>query len=173
MFRQSDFSYSFSTLTQTHNSARSISTTFIYNGSSGSAGISQPSALSGQGKQAKSGAVASFADWVWSSMLFIYMSFHLVLCYLITLYHSLPLCRHQRLKSMIFKDWLVSVKPDGIISRFMGLDVAWLDYVQHILIPLFSAVCTAPEDDVLHHPVEEFLGTRRLVFMMQSRLTVK
>ncbi|PPQ98873.1 hypothetical protein CVT24_003504 [Panaeolus cyanescens] len=157
-FRESDFSYSFSTLTNSHNnSGRSISTTFIYNGSSGSAGISKPSALSQPAKQLHFGTWPDAVNWIWSSLLFIYMAFHLVLCYLITLYHSLPLCRDQNISSMVFKDWLLSVKPDGVLSRILGLDVAWLSYVQHILIPLFSAVCTAPEECVLDHPVEEFL----------------
>lgn len=35
---------------------------------------------------------------------------------------------------------------------------AWGEYAFTVLLPLFSAVCTAPEDDVLRHPVEEFLG---------------
>lgn len=40
----------------------------------------------------------------------------------------------------------------------MGLDLAWRDFTYTVLLPLFSAVCTAPEEDVLQHPVEEFLG---------------
>jgi hypothetical protein len=38
------------------------------------------------------------------------------------------------------------------------MDLAWRDYTQTVLLPLFSAICTAPDIEVQCHPVEEFLG---------------
>ena len=40
----------------------------------------------------------------------------------------------------------------------VGLDKRWRAFMQDVCMPLFSAVCTAPRDDVETHPAEEFLG---------------
>lgn len=40
----------------------------------------------------------------------------------------------------------------------VGLDRRWRTFMQDVCIPLFSAVCTAPRNDVETHPAEEFLG---------------
>lgn len=40
----------------------------------------------------------------------------------------------------------------------VGLDKRWRTFMQDVCIPLFSAVCTAPLNDVETHPAEEFLG---------------
>jgi hypothetical protein len=40
----------------------------------------------------------------------------------------------------------------------VGFDKRWRTFMQDVCIPLFSAVCTAPRNDVENHPAEEFLG---------------
>ncbi|KAI9445517.1 hypothetical protein H4582DRAFT_932630 [Lactarius indigo] len=47
--------------------------------------------------------------------------------------------------------------PRGPLARMAGLDARWRAFVQDAYVPLFSAVCTAPQEDVEEHPAEEFL----------------
>ena len=60
--------------------------------------------------------------------------------------------------SVTFREWTWHTTPKGILARWMRLDASWRDFTQDILLPMFSAVCTAPEEDVYAHPAAEFLG---------------
>jgi len=158
MFRPADFSYSFSSLfLSTNIYLRRITTTMIYNGRSGRAGISKPSSLGGSGKN--QGVLVSTIQSVWVTGLFICLTVQLLLCYIITLFHAVPIWRSASIPSTVFRDWAVQTKPRGFLVKLCGMDVAWQDYIHSVLLPLLSAVCTAPEEDVMNHPMEELLGT--------------
>ncbi|KAF8973825.1 splicing factor, Prp19-binding domain-containing protein [Flammula alnicola] len=163
-FRQADFSYSFSSLTfpATKWLDRSITTTMIYNGGSGRAGVSMPS---GFGTTSKNhGSSSTWVEKLWISGLFLYLTLQLIICYLITLFHSLPFWRSSEVPNLVFRDWASHTTPKGILAKMTGMDVAWKDYVQTVLIPLVSAVCTAPDTDVMSHPMEEILDYVWLTF---------
>lgn len=52
-----------------------------------------------------------------------------------------------------------------------GLDKRWRMFMQDVCFPLFSAVCTAPLNDVETHPAEEFLGAfLRSMFIFDNKL---
>lgn len=157
--RQADFSYSFSSLAfpTAKREHRTITTTVIYNGASGREGVSKPSFLRpGGGK--KHHAIHAFGLELWSSVVFVYMTFQVVVCFLITLYHSLPFWRAKNIANITFRQWTLEVTPTGYLSRLVGMDAAWKQYVQMVLVPIVSAVCTAPETNVMDHPMEEILG---------------
>lgn len=156
-FRQADFSYSFSSLCSPKSLDRAITTTMIYNGGSGRSGISKPSDLGG-GLTEKRGTTAYFLQKLRIAALFICLTAQLALCYLITLSYALPFRRSSNIPNLKFRDWAVKVTPSNLFFRMLGMDTTWRDYVQMVLIPLLSAVCTSPEEDVLDHPVEEILG---------------
>lgn len=157
-FREADFSYSFSSLSfsskeQQH---RTITTTMIYNGDSGRAGVSKPSSLSNANKQ--DGLFQNAIHKMWTTGLFFLFTVQLILCYSITLYHSLPFWRQLNISAMTFQEWASQSTPQSTLSKWLRLDVMWAHYIHSTLIPLFSAVCTAPAEDILNHPMEEFLG---------------
>ncbi|KAF8807643.1 hypothetical protein BYT27DRAFT_7223445 [Phlegmacium glaucopus] len=154
MFRPADFTYSFSSLFLSPK-LRRITTTMIYNGASGRAGVSKPSSLGGNSKNL--GVFASTIQNVWATGLFICMTTQLLLCFIITLFHAVPIWRSTSAPSIVFRDWAVQTKPHGFLAKLCGMDVAWQDYIHSVLLPLLSAVCTAPEEDVMNHPMEEFL----------------
>ncbi|KAG6918686.1 hypothetical protein DXG01_012504 [Tephrocybe rancida] len=158
-FREADFSYSFSLLTSpSPTQDRQINTTMIYNGSSGRTGLSMPSVLDEpyQLTKGKSFLTRAFTR-VWTIGLFVLLTLQLLVCYVRTAHYALPFRRPKTLEKMTFGEWAQRTVPTGLLARWTGFDFAWKDYTQTVLIPLFSAVCTAPEEDVLQHPVEEFL----------------
>jgi len=156
MFRQADFSYSFSSLlTSADISLRRITTTIIYNGSSGRAGVSKPSSLGGSNKDL--GVLASTIQRVWVAGLFIFSTAQLLLCYIITIFHAIPIWRSTNISNTVFRAWAVQTEPHGFLAKCCGMDTAWQDYIRFVLLPLISAVCTAPEEDVMNHPMEEIL----------------
>jgi hypothetical protein len=57
-----------------------------------------------------------------------------------------------------FREWVELTTPQSVLSKWLGLDVHWVKYAQEVLVPLFSGVCTASEQSIWDHPVEEFLG---------------
>ncbi|KAF9569808.1 hypothetical protein CPC08DRAFT_739086 [Agrocybe pediades] len=164
-FRQADFSYSFSALKfpTSRWRERSITTTMIYNGGSGRSGVSKPSYLSANAMD-KQGRLVNFVYTLWTSALFILLTIQLVFCYLITLYHSLPFWRPENLSSLTFRTWALQQTPTSFLAKLTRMDVAWDHYIQTVMIPLLSAVCTAPEEDVLNHPMEEVLDYVWLTF---------
>ena len=155
MFREADFSYSFSSLFFSTDVYRRITATMIYNGSSGRAGVGKPSSFSVSRKQ---GVLASTIQRVWATALFICSTAQLLLCFIITLSHAVPICRPTSIPNIVFQDWAIQTKPRGFLAKCCGMDIAWQDYIHFVMVPLLSALCTAPEEDVMNHPMEEILG---------------
>jgi microfibrillar-associated protein 1 len=74
------------------------------------------------------------------------------------LFLSVPIWRSNDVEETSFAEWAERTAPTGALARWLGMDLVWRDYTQTVLLPLFSAICTAPDEDVLRHPAEEFLG---------------
>ncbi|KAG6902997.1 hypothetical protein C0995_008570 [Termitomyces sp. Mi166 len=158
-FREANFTYSFSLLTPPSSTrGRQINATMIYNGSSGCAGLSMPSILDEPYHLTKGkGFLTRAFTRVWTVSLFVLLTLYIGVCYVRMLFYSLPFWRPKWIHKMTFEEWAKWTIPKDIFSKWTGMDLAWIDYTQSVLLPLFSAVCTAPEEDVLRHPVEEFL----------------
>ncbi|KAF8167858.1 splicing factor, Prp19-binding domain-containing protein [Crassisporium funariophilum] len=158
VFRQADFSYSFSTLLpSTKLECQRITTTLIYNGGSGRAGVSKPSSFGGLVQTKIRGSSIALAQRIWATSLFLCLTIQLFLCYSITLFHAVPIWRSSKVSTSTFRGWTTKCRPRGPLARWSGMDTAWPDYVQTVLVPLLSAVCTAPEADIMNHPIEEIL----------------
>ncbi|GLB36577.1 putative microfibril-associated/Pre-mRNA processing [Lyophyllum shimeji] len=158
-FREADFSYSFSLMTPpTPTQERQITATMIYNGSSGLRGLSMPSILDEPYRATKGrGCFVRAATRAWTIGLFVLVTMQIAVCYVRMLLFALPFWRGKNVESKTFGEWAEETVPRSVLARWTGVDVAWRDYTQTVLLPLFSAVCTAPGEDVLRHPVEEFL----------------
>lgn len=143
---RADFSYSFSHIVRPD----LITTHTIYNGATGRAGVSISS--------------SSFQStprdgWSWSLVL-IYLRFlpellELLLNFIRLVILSSPFLRPRGI--LTFAEWSSQNRPSGYLGTIFGLHTSWDDFVERILIPTFSAVCTAPREDVLLHPAEELL----------------
>ncbi|KAJ3802562.1 hypothetical protein GGU11DRAFT_549248 [Lentinula aff. detonsa] len=162
-FRKTDFSYSFSRLIpKNDDNSRKITTDIIYNGNSGIAGVSIPSSMRLSGKVLSSIHAAAAEAYVYG--IFLLMCIKLLILYIRVLLLSIPIFRPQDVEEMTFRTWSTSMIPRGSLARWTSLDLAWTEFTQDVLIPLFSAVCTAPESDIYDHPVEEFLDYIWLTF---------
>jgi len=169
-FRQADFSYSFSFLrpAATKWDDRTITTTMIYNGGSGRSGVSKPSNFGLGTTTEKPGHISRCTSSLGIYCLFLCSTIQLIFCYLFTLFHALPFRRPATTHDLVFKEWTLQIAPEGFLARLIGMDAAWKNYVHTVLVPLLSAVCTAPEADVMNHPVEEILGVK-LGFPVQAK----
>lgn len=92
--------------------------------------------------------------------MFLLVTAHVAICYLRLLLFALPFWRGNALgvETTTFGEWAERTVPTGVLARWSGFDMAWRNFTHTVLVPLFSAVCTAPAEDVLRHPMEEFLG---------------
>ncbi|KAG7450733.1 uncharacterized protein BT62DRAFT_1072763 [Guyanagaster necrorhizus] len=153
-FAPRDFSYSFSLLS-TSEKGRHITAEIIYNGSSGLGGVSMPSTL--DNSKADLGLTLRAASKAWTTGLFVLWSIHVLFCYLRLLWLSIPVVRSAGIETMTYKAWVKQTHPTGLLARWTGFDDVWTEFTHAIMVPLFSAVCTAPEQEILDHPVEEFL----------------
>ncbi|KAF5392565.1 hypothetical protein D9757_002116 [Collybiopsis confluens] len=159
-FKKTDFSYSFSRLLPRRDTcARKITAALIYNGSSGTAGIGMPSSLSSLRKDQVESLVPSMALQLYTYCVFAIMCARLLILYIRILLLSIPIFRPHHVQVMTFRAWSELTVPRGTIARWTMLDIAWINFTRSVLVPLFSAVCTAPESSVYEHPVEEFLET--------------
>lgn len=131
----------------------------IYNGASGRAGISIPSIFNRSYLQAK-GEPAIFRVYTKVTVLalFALVTIQVVFNYLRLILLSVPCLRPSHLENMTFHEWTSNTVPRGILAHWSGLDTSWEDFTKHVLVPLFSAVCTASETSIMEHPMEEFLG---------------
>ncbi|KAF4605694.1 hypothetical protein EYR40_004483 [Pleurotus pulmonarius] len=153
-FRADDFTYSFSQLSS---HSRKITTTILYNGSSGKRGLSMPSSMRGDSSLKHEPWLFRTITLIWCWGLYMAMIPPLAICYLRLLCLSMPLFRSKDIKNMTFKEWATKSTPKGMISKLLSLDVAWTQFVSEIMVPLFLAVCTTSEDDIMGHPIEEIL----------------
>lgn len=158
-FQEADFSYSFSLLfPPTSTRVKQITATMIYNGNSGLGGLSMPSLLDEPYHSTKGrGLLVRAFTKAWTVGLFLYMTMCITVCFLRMLFLSVPIWRSNDRKTS-FAEWAEKTVPTNILARWTGMDSVWRDYTQTVLLPLFSAICTAPEHDIQRHPVEEFLG---------------
>lgn len=181
VFRPADFSYSFSSLSRarthrfTHTAptnAFSLTTTMLYNGASGREGLSMPSSMRNWHSQYKEQHTAvRAAVGAYTYPMFVLQTMQIAICYLWMLLCTVPVFRFRGSAggedTMTFKQWAEWRAPKNIVARWAGIDLVWGAYFRRVLVPLFSAVCTAPEQDVLEHPVEEFLGLSIIVTCAQ------
>ncbi|KAJ3770210.1 splicing factor, Prp19-binding domain-containing protein, partial [Lentinula raphanica] len=155
-FRKTDFSYSFSRLLpKTGDATRRITTDLIYNGNSGLEGVSIPSSMRSS-KDTLPTALATAAN-AYNYGVFALMCIKLLILYIRVLFLSIPIFRPRDVEEMTFRTWSTLTIPKGRVARWTSLDLAWVAFAQDVLLPLFSAVCTAPENSIYDHPVEEFL----------------
>lgn len=176
-FRIADFSYSFSSLKYLTESASSdISATMIYNGANGVKGVSMPSSSKPSLRVPTSPFLALW-DQIQAYFAFALGALLLALFYLRLLAYSLPLhipdhvhiqklsCSiplwlpipHRMRSDMTLREWRDATAPSSPSSRLLGLHTKWRDFVSNVVMPLFSAVCTASAEDMWEHPVEELL----------------
>ncbi|KAL4243908.1 Zeta Carotene Desaturase and Related Oxidoreductase [Abortiporus biennis] len=176
-FRQQDYSYSFSNLSfpSTSSSLPELTTTMIYNGASGKGGVGMPSSL----RSSYSGGILSSLIRT-ISQLRAYLHFFLstillLMFYLRLLFFSLPIhvtttsslfawIPRRPPKDMTLQEWTKRTSPSNPLAVLFGLDARWYEFVNRILIPLFSAVCTAGEDVIWDMPIEELLDYIYLTF---------
>jgi len=128
----------------------------IYNGSSGLAGVSMPSDVGHIGvRYLHKYVILAFICRGWA---FLTAALLLLVCYVRLLCYAAPAFRPGRWEAMTFSAWATETIPANAIARMLGFDAVWKDFTHSTLLPLFSAVCTAPKEDMLSHPVEEILG---------------
>jgi hypothetical protein len=168
-FWRSNFSYSFSHLDAfpSHDVGLSEKETreqsaiypiLIYNGASGRGGISVPFALRQIYTTLPHGTLRRAL-----ARLLVVLSFVLSMASIAFIFFRLqllasPWLRGKSSKELSWGQWVEFMTPRGRISRMVGLDKRWRTFMQDVCIPLFSAVCTAPRNDVENHPAEELLG---------------
>ncbi|KAF8525227.1 hypothetical protein BU17DRAFT_41988 [Hysterangium stoloniferum] len=177
-FRSADFTYSLSFLTQGLKRAVALQTYLIYNGKSGLNGVSFPV------NNPHGDVTQSLIFKISSLMAFVVASLVLLFNYLRLLILASPYFRPG--PSVTFREWTSQTTPRGTFARWTGFDVSWTAFTQGVLMPMFTAVCTATEDDINDHPMEEFLeyiwmvlgthhyvvqnGVRDVVSRMSARL---
>lgn len=149
--RQTDFSYSFSTLSATVDAEKGerlhLNPHFIYGGASGRKGLSVPATV---------GRRTTALGRTWSYISFTLHTLLVLGLFLRFLVLSAPFLRPS--PSTTWEEWAAHSAPWGPIARWIGLTNAWKNFLTHICVPIFSAVCTCSADDVAAHPAEEFLG---------------
>jgi hypothetical protein len=142
--QRADFSYSFSDIVSS-----SITTHTIYNGASGRSGVSIPSSALHSHPETWTSSIVDHVRFVLGALVLLLNFIRLIVL-------SSPVLRPRGL--LTFAEWSSQSRPNGYLSRCLDLHKAWDSFVERILIPTFSAVCTAPREDILQHPVEELLG---------------
>ena len=169
VFRASNFSYSFSSLSTTSTLGTSLRTRLLYNGSSGLGGISLPTERSPSSTPIVRGgniAPVSFSPVNIACFIFVTLpSLCLFGLYAVQLLFnfvrlgilSIPVF-YSRTSIETFRQWTERTTPSGFLARLTGADASWLSFVHEIVLPLFSAVCTASDEDVYNHPAAEILG---------------
>lgn len=171
LFRRSNFTYSFSFLNAlpshcteesekdlVHQDAFTIRPTVIYNGSSGRSGISVPTVL----KQVYSTLPHRTFRRARARLSF-FFAFALSMAPLVYFFLRLqflasPWLRGKNTRELSWAAWAEGMTPRGPFAKLTGLDVRWHAFMQDLCLPLFSAVCTAPQEDIEEHPAEEILG---------------
>jgi len=177
-FRRSDFSYSFSLVDSIPSTGGGLAEkdttgqprlalypTLIYGGASGRGGISVPTEL--RKVYASLPHCSLRRAWAWLAFTF---TFVLSMASIATIFIRLqflasPWFRGKNCKELSWAQWAELMTPRGLVARATGLDTRWRVFMQDMCNPLFSAVCTAPRDDVENHPAEELLDFIWRTFM--------
>ena len=171
LFRCSNFSYSFSFLNAlpshrteesekdlVHQAAFAIRPTIIYDGASGRAGISVPTVLKQVYTTLPRGTFRRARARLAFLFTFALSMASLVFFFLRLQFLASPWLRGESARELSWAEWAERMTPRGPLARTTGLDARWRAFVQDVCVPLFSAVCTAPREDIEEHPAEEFLG---------------
>ncbi|KAF7367386.1 hypothetical protein MSAN_00801200 [Mycena sanguinolenta] len=168
-FRQADFSYSFSVFSQSEKT-HSLRTTMIYNGASGRNGAGMPSSLQDLYLYRKANRLLARA---FALGIFVLSTVQLLICYIRLLFFAFPALRSKRHNNLTFEEWVVETTPTHFIWKSFRFDTIWKSFAQDVLVPLFSAVCTAPNDLINTHPVEDFLDYVWLTFGTHHYVVIK
>ncbi|KIY66805.1 hypothetical protein CYLTODRAFT_437293 [Cylindrobasidium torrendii FP15055 ss-10] len=150
-----DFTYSFSWLAGQAQS-RSITADMIYNGANGAKGVDMPAKLLDAHNQSAF-LFGKMFIWISSRVFFAFWVLQVACCYIRLVWLSIPFVRPKRIETMSYATWVNRTIPASALSRWTGFDRAWHDFTTAVLIPMFSGVCTAPEEEIRNHPVEELL----------------
>ncbi|KAF9512758.1 hypothetical protein BS47DRAFT_1393916 [Hydnum rufescens UP504] len=168
VFRTSDFSYSFSSLSSSALGSLTWRPRLLYNGSSGLGGISIPTERSPSSglfacedhsvpvSFAYSGIVRFIFITLPSLCLFGLFALQLLFNFIRLAILASPLF-YSRSSVETLRQWSERTTPSGFLARLTGADVSWLTFIHEVVMPLFSAVCTASEEDVYNHPATEIL----------------
>jgi len=142
----------------------------IYNGASGRDGVGMPTWLQDLHLYRQGFRVVTRA---FAMGLFILSTVQLFVCYMRLIFFALPAVRSKRHNELTFEEWAEETVPRRFIWRILRFDTTWRSFTQDVLIPLFSAVCTAPKDAVNAHPVEDFLDYVWLTFGTHHYVVIK
>jgi hypothetical protein len=171
LFRRSNFSYSFSFLNAlpshcteesekdpVHQDAFAIRPTVIYDGASGRTGISVPTVLKQVYTTLPRRTFRRARAWLTFFFTFALSMASLAYFFLRLQFLASPWLRGSNARELSWAKWAERMTPRGPLARMTGLDARWRAFLQDVCLPLFSAVCTAPREDIEEHPAEEFLG---------------
>jgi len=171
-FRRSDFSYSFSLIDSIPSNGGGLAEknatgqprlalypTLIYGGASGRRGISVPTELRKGYASLPRWSLRRAWAWLAFAFSFVLSMAGIAFIFIRLRFLASPWLRGKNCKELSWAQWAKLMTPRGLIAKVTGLDTRWRVFMQDMCNPLFSAVCTAPRDDVENHPAEEFLGT--------------
>jgi len=144
-FHQVDYTHSLSTISITEGRPR-ISTSIIYNGNTGLSGIGMPAKNRDRPLLSPSFLVARIK--------FLLSTLLLLLCYIRLVVLCLPIFHSH---GMTFGAWIERNTPRNPLLKLLGFDKSWGRLCFGILLPIFSAICTASRDEILSYPVVEIL----------------
>ncbi|GAB1519274.1 hypothetical protein RhiTH_002340 [Rhizoctonia solani] len=154
-----DYSYSFSTVAPNNLKPKtsSIKTHMIYNGASGRAGVGVPSTIYGVQSRAPLKTLSillSLIQWMLAMFIFTIHYIRLLSLSRPSSRTPTPLCRET------LRAWTKRTTQQNSIFCMLG----WEVFVEDVIVPLFSAVCTTSVNDVWEHPVAEILDYIWLTF---------
>ncbi|KAF8337931.1 uncharacterized protein EI90DRAFT_3041067 [Cantharellus anzutake] len=162
-FRTANFSYSFSNLHPTSSTDNSLSLQpwFLYNGRSALGGISVPSRRRARAPiQSQMNYCVVMLQFLSITLPFLFLFALSALLYLFNFIRlailSCPIF-YSKDSTETFGDWALRTTPRGPLTRWTKADIAWLEFIRSIVRPLFSALCTAAEEDIYQHPAPEIL----------------
>ncbi|KAG8897554.1 hypothetical protein FRB99_008064 [Tulasnella sp. 403] len=165
-YHPANFTYSFSTLaslpTLPPNSERipGLKTDLLYNGDNGRRGLGIPSRL-----LPATGKHLFCSEWgsddlvvsIQGILLFAWSTFVILLNYAWLVLLSSP-CRLWRpTPTERLDEWVRRTTPRWGVAQWLGMHKSWETFVGSTVLPLFSAVCTASEQDIWAHPATEIL----------------
>ena len=74
-----------------------------------------------------------------------------------TLNRLLSLTPFRPAPGTTLREWTLHTAPTYPVFQLLRLNIYWHQFIANVVIPLFSAVCTAGEDYIWEMPVEEIL----------------
>lgn len=159
-FRTSNFSYSFSYIRRSllPKSSPKLQPTLIYDGASGTRGLSIPTSLQEPYRHLPPG-LSRLLSHLHCLLTFALTTLLILWNFLRLQVLAAPWFRDKQVDKLTWAAWAERSMPRGRIARLFGLDESWRAFVSEVCVPLFSAVCTSSREDVLGHPAEELLGT--------------